>query len=322
MKKVIFTILLIASFLGAQNSPKIPLSEFDNAIKNGLNESNATLNDYIVYLFEKNKPYIDKWIEKPFTPQKPQLKLSRAHYSVLLAYVKYLENKNKIDKVLSYYIRAYKGLHNIKNDSLLTVIYQIVISNKLALALKQSLQAGLFRKNEANRLYKELSKTMILNNKPLIDSLENQKKLEFNEYKKSLFQEKDASREYIIFVNTLLKIINSSYNSLIYATKTGSLEKLKRIRELEKKLHNSLYMRYKKLMLNIKINIFDLLSIENSTKDYETLAEYIAKGLYKPPEIFTTIKEYQNMVKENQKLLEKLKNIAKGKIWETHFIEP
>ena len=317
MKKIIFITLTIIAFINAQNSkPKI-FNELESVITNGLDDSNKTLVNYIEYVANKNMDSINKYLLQPIKSKgrckTPMLMLKRDHYIILLSYLKLLEKRRQIKQVVSYYIKAYRGIYNIKNDILIPVVYQIVISNKLGISLKQSIQAKVFTKNDAKKLYNSLSKAMILDNKPLIDSLENQKKCELNDYKKSLYIENNPFKAYKIFTDTFLNIVKKSYNSLIEAIKNNSLEKLKRKQELEKKLHNSLYTKYKMMLLKIKINLFNKLALKNSDPDYKKLAKYLAEELYKGPNLFATIKDYQNMVKENKKLLKQLKNIAQGK---------
>ena len=317
MKKVIFTILLFSTIINAQNSkPKI-FNELESVIKTSLDDSNKTLINYIEYVANKNMNSINKYLLQPIKSRgkckTPMLMLKRDHYIILLSYLKLLEKRRQIKQVVSYYIKAYRGIYNIKNDIFIPVVYQIVISNKLGISLKQSIQAKVFTKNDAKKLYNSLSKAMILDNKPLIDSLENKKKCKLNDYKKSLYIENNPFKAYKIFTDTFLDIVKKSYNSLIEAIKNNSLEKLKRKQELEKKLHNSLYTKYKMMLLKIKINLFNKLSLKNSDTDYKKLAKYLAEELYKGPNLFATIKDYQNMVKENKKLLKQLKNTTQGK---------
>ncbi len=317
MKKIILTILFFSTIINAQNSkPKI-FNELESVITNGLDDSSKTLVNYIEYVANKNMDSINKYLLQPIKSRgkckTPILMLKRDYNIILLSYLKLLEKRRQIKQVVSYYIKAYRGIYDIKNDIFIPVVYQIVISNKLGKALKQSIQAKVFTKNDAKKLYNSLSKAMILDNKPLIDSLENEKKCELNDYKKSLYIENNPFKAYKIFTDTFLDIVKKSYNSLIEAIKNNSLEKLKRKQELEKKLHNSLYMKYKMMLLKIKINLFNKLSLKNSDTDYKKLAKYLAEELYKGPNLFATIKDYQNMVKENKKLLKQLKNTAQGK---------
>jgi hypothetical protein len=159
----------------------IDVTELENIIKNGWNDSNKTLNNFIVSNTERIMPEILEKLKKPvlvgvatkedFSPL-PRILLTRDDYIWIFTYVKYLEFNNKIDVALNLYLKSLMGLNNMEDKTMLSMIYHLTIEELIVDNLKSNIH--LISKLQ----YEEIEKMLILNTDILRDTLmEDQQKM-------------------------------------------------------------------------------------------------------------------------------------------------
>jgi len=175
---LLLTFVLWADFkLDISND--INVSQLENIVKNGWNDSNKTLNNLIVSNAERIMPEILEKIKKPIlkgiVTEKDsfpisRILLSRDDYSFIFAYCKYLEFNSEIDKALNLYMKSLMGLNNIEDKTILSAIFHLVIEEMIIDNLKRN--TTVMSKLE----YAKLEKILILNTDILRDALREEEK--------------------------------------------------------------------------------------------------------------------------------------------------
>lgn len=172
--KVIKIFLVFSFGLWAEFKLDIPndinTSQLENIVKNGWNDSNVTLNNWIVSNAERVMPEILEKINKPFEVKKttkenmfpmPKINLGRMDYTFIVSYSKYLEFNDNIYKSVALNIEILKGLKNIEDTSMLSVIYSLVVEGIVRDGFSQLLSGN---KNFENKLFvfKQISSLLTL----------------------------------------------------------------------------------------------------------------------------------------------------------------
>ena len=186
--KIIQLFLLFSLILWAEFKLDIPetidVKQLENIVKYGWNEDNKTLNDLIVSNAERVMPEILDKIKKPFKKVKitkenkfpiPKIFLRREDYQFMVAYTKYLEYKNNIDASLALNIQMLKGLKNIEDTSMLSVIYSLVAEQTVREGLSQLTST---RKNFKSKyqLYEDIKNLLTIETRAIFKAIEGEKK--------------------------------------------------------------------------------------------------------------------------------------------------
>ena len=140
--KIIKLLLLLTFGLWADFKLDVPndvnISQLENIVNNGWDDSNLTLNKWIVSNVERAMPEILEKIKKPVLKGKvtkniidpmPKIFLYKDDYYLIFSYVKYLEYEGKINKALNIYVEALQGLNSIKDKTMLSMVFRMVIEN-------------------------------------------------------------------------------------------------------------------------------------------------------------------------------------------------
>jgi len=176
--KIIKLFILFSFVLWADFSLDIPqnidVTELENIVENGWNDTNKTLNDLIVTTVERLMPEILEKLKKPVlkgvlteedTSCRPRILLTRDDYILIFAYGKYLEFNNETDIALNLYLESLMGLNNIEDKTMLSMMLHLVIEELVVDNLKKNM-------NISSKLeYEKIHKILILNTDILRDAL-------------------------------------------------------------------------------------------------------------------------------------------------------
>ncbi len=315
MKIILFSLLLTIGLIAeVVTKPKITICQQEKVIKNGWTDSNQTLNQAIIKLGKEEIPNIVKKLSKPLSSDTnksdiyniPKLNLTRDDYIKLFAYSKYLEHIGKKELVLSFYIEALKGIHNIKNTSMLASIFRLVINNIITKSIRYSLEQEKFTKQDEIYLYNELSKLLILDNYYIISAIQSEKKI--NTLQINMMKSNKDNEKYLEVYKKEFQKINTEYwNTLLNATEMNNLSESQE--NEERRLSKLQFWNTLKLFfLDKKITIYKKIGIPLSKKDYIKHAKYSALEtlLITRPKLYETCQNYLNMIHNNKKLLKRL----------------
>jgi len=328
--KIIQLFLLFSLILWAEFKLDIPetidVKQLENIVKYGWNEDNKTLNDLIVSNAERVMPEILDKIKKPFKKVKitkenkfpiPKIFLRREDYQFMVAYTKYLEYKNNIDASLALNIQMLKGLKNIEDTSMLSVIYSLVAEQTVREGLSQLTST---RKNfkSKHQLYEDIKNLLTIETRAVFKAIEGEKKFLSDAWDESAYQEfvvKTYDMNYPNLNADISKKIKK-YNDLLYekiftAMKKETPEAMYIYKEEMDKMRkqymsniNSIHFYISALWVKIK----SFFGIE--IKDFGYMSEYIAKSLVyvATPKIDALYIDYLNHIQKNKLFLEKIKN--------------
>jgi len=234
--KIIKLILLLTIGIWAEFkldiSNKIDISQLENIVKNGWNDSNKTLNDLIVSHSEKVMPEILKRIKKPvlkgIVTRKdpfpiPKLLLNKCDYLHLFAYCRYLEYHQKYDESLNLHIKCLEGLKNV-DESMLSAIFHLSIEKLIVLSLKEN-QKYLKNLDKAS-----LKKELILNTNILKDALETERKMMFQ----ILLLDETLPKNILILIDKYNKDYGKTYMGI--SNKKELIEFERKMNEVKKKI--------------------------------------------------------------------------------------
>ena len=296
-------------------APKITVCQLEKVIKNGWTDTNQTLNKAIIKLGEVEIPSIIQKLSKPLSMDAnksnisdiPKFNLTRDNYTQLFAYSKYLEYIGKKDLVLSYYIESLKGIHNIKDNSLLATIFRLVISNIITKSIRYSMEQKKFTNKDKMYLYNELSKLLILDDYYIISTIQSEKTI--NTQQINMMKSNKNNDKYLAVYKKEFQKINAEYwDILLNATKTDNLSETQK--NEEKRLSKLQFWNTLKLFfLNKKMTIYKKIGIPLSKQDYIKHAKYsaIETLLITRSKLYETCQDYLNMIHDNKKLLSTLK---------------
>ena len=177
MKRLVILILL-CTLLCAENNNTAPCGEtFENAkivAINGWDSAGDTLKEFILTDGEKFIVAFLKVATKPYEINSssqdfpiPQLNVTSNDIYYALAYAKYLESQSKVDEALGIYTTTIKGLSDSRSDGIdmIRLIYTIVIEDKVARSLIQSVEKNIYNAKQKKRLYDFLKDKLLLNEK-------------------------------------------------------------------------------------------------------------------------------------------------------------
>jgi len=181
--KIIKLFLLLSLGLWADFSLDIPqnidVTELENIVENGWNDTNKTLNDLIVTTVERLMPEILEKLKKPVlkgiltgndTSYRPRILLTRDDYILIFTYGKYLEFNHETDIALNLYLESLIGLNNIEDKTMLSMMLHLVIEELVVDNLKKNMNIS------SNLEYEKIHKILILNTDILRDALREEQK--------------------------------------------------------------------------------------------------------------------------------------------------
>jgi len=331
--KIVKLFLLLSLLVWADFKLDIPqnidVSELENIVKNGWNEDNKTLNDLIVSNTERVMPEILEKIKTPFKKEIstkenrfpiPTIHLRREDFWFILAYTKYLEYHNNIDKSLKLNMEILKGLKTIEDTSMLSVIYSLVVEGIVRDSISQLLVKNRnFTKQEVVEL-KSLSNLLTLNTSAFFTAMKGERDtlLNIDLYRetkeKYLAQEVGKNYKFLMEdVQQYLEVFQDSfYQKMFYAMSKETPEAIDIYEEEITKMRKSYTSNINRIHFiasSLWIKIKSLLGME--IKDFGYVSQYLAHNLVyvAMPKVAQTYKDYLNHIKENQSFLEKLKTL-------------
>ena len=315
MKIILFTILLTLNLLAETTiETKITVCQLEKEIKNGWTDTNQTLNKVIIKLGEVEIPSITQKLSKPLSMDAnksnisdiPKFNLTRDDYTQLFAYSKYLAHIGKKEFVLSFYIESLKGIHNIKDTSLIATIFRLVINNIITKSICYSLKQKEFTNKDKMYLHNKLSKLLILDDYYIISAIKSEKTI--NTQQINMMKSNKNNEKYLEVYKKEFQKINAEYwDILLNATKTDNLSETQK--NEEKRLSKLQFWNTLKLFfLNKKMTIYKKIGIPLSKQDYIKHAKYsaIETLLITRPKLYETCQDYLNMIHDNKKLLKRL----------------
>lgn len=329
--KILKLFIVLSIGLWAEFSLDIPSSVertcIEYIIKNGWNDKNETLNQFIVLNIEQAFPVILEKIKKPVvkglvTEDDPfpisKISLNRDNYLLIVSYIKYLEFSKNSEEAKDLYIKMFEGFERIEDRSLLSLIARFTFEDITTNALLEGLKKGYY----TNAMKKELE----IKIKPLLTkdyeiyfrTISTERELMLQMVKKGFFkQPKDFENEQRFISEVYIsfeKYLNKYFDNMIYSMKSSIknnnqkiLDKFYEDIDKEKKQHFSIWNQSKVYIFGIIKKLkstFGLTDNRNSV-----LIEYIAKttALTAIPNLSLNILDYAKLIKENEYLLDELK---------------
>ena len=185
--KIFKLLLLLAIVLHAKYKLHIPDSintdSLNEIIEHGWDESNNMQKALIVQKGESELSSFLVLAKNPIQTVKSSLKtpapfpkilLGRNDYIFILAYCKYLENIHKEKIAIDIYFKILTGLHRIKDKTLISCIFRIVIERATIKNIKNHLLQLKLTKKQKKDFHKRLSNILISNKELLCISLKNE----------------------------------------------------------------------------------------------------------------------------------------------------
>jgi len=309
--------IVLYTFSSGKAYTQQDICQFKKVIKNGWSEDNQTLNKKIISLGKSEIPRIMHILNQPLISNKnndhtlfiPKFGLTRDDYIILMSYTKYLETHHKVNDSINIYIKAFQGLANIHDNTMLSAIYRLAITKLLVKSLEQTLVHHIFHPKETQPLYNKLRKLLIFDTTAIIAGINSEKEIA----KKLInqLQENENNEKYLqIYKKEFGKINDNYWDTLINAIKNNTLKGTNK--NEDSKLNKLKFWNKIKLYgLNTKMYLYRKLSIAPTKEDYMAHAKYSAIDtfLVTRPKLYETCQDYLNMIENNKKLLQKLKEI-------------
>lgn len=304
---------------------EVSIEQLQQIIKNGWNDKNETLNQFIIKHGEAVMPEAMQKMKKPLIRAEsskndifstPKILLSRDDYFFILAYVKYLENEDKLDVALNTYIKIIEGLNNTNDDSLLNLILHITIEEMAVTALNESLNKNIFSQEMKLKLKSEINEFLILNTKDILIAFEGEKESILKAIAISLAtktSEKDASYEYKKYTSeahehwkkyTILYF--DRVKTFMEQESPNPLKEFEIFIDKEKEEQVSLKNKILFFLSSLKAKIKNFLLIGNESYGFAT--QYVGKALALTsiPNMVSFYSDYLELIKKNEKLLSSL----------------
>lgn len=321
--KIIKLFLLITFGLYAEFNLDVPndinTSLLKKITKNGWNDSNKTLNTFIIKHGEKIMPEAMEKINKPLKKVEPsennlfpvpKLLLSREDYLFILAYVKYLEYKEKPDEALNIYIEILKGLKNTKDRSMINILLHAVIEEITILGLKDALDKNIFSESMKKRLKSEIKNLLTLDTKAFFIALDGEKEFILKAYEVSRQDDEDTTEEYDKLMLEVEKHLNDYvdlyFGKMYVAMKQKTPQALKKFEDYmdkEREEFSSMKNRAFMFLYYVKTKIRNLLMLGNES--YGFMSKYMGQtiALVGIPRVKRIYLEYLDTIEENKKFL-------------------
>ena len=324
--KIIRLFLLITFVLYAEFNLNIPNDvsrvSLEKIVKNGWNDSNESLSAFIIKHAEKVMPIAMQKIKKPLLtvlPSEnnkfptPEILLTTDDFLFILSYVKYLEYQGETDEALSIYLQILKGLDNIDDKSILSVILKFVFQEKTVLGLNNALHKNIFSEDMKKRLKSELKDLLILDTKAFFIALEGEKEFILKAHKASIENDENTTEEHeklTLETENHLKTYVDLYFGKMHAAMIQetpqALDEFEVYMDKEREEISSLKTRTLLLLYYGKVKIKNLLMIGNES--YGMLSKLMGQtiALVGIPRVKGTYLDYLGMIENNKKFLNSL----------------
>lgn len=324
--KIIKLFLLITFGLYAEFNLDIPndinTSLLKKITENGWDDSNKTLNTFIIKHGEKVMPEALQKIKKPLLSVEPckkdkfpvpKILLGTDDYLFILAYVKYLEHKGENETALSIYIEILKGLNNTEDKSMLNVILQSDIQEVTVLGLNDALRKNIFSESMKKRLKSEIKDLLTLDTKSFFIALEGEKEFILKAYKASGEDDENTTEEYEKLMLEVEKHLNlyvdlyfDKMRAAMMQKTPQALEKFEVYMDKEREELSSIKNRVLIFFYYAKVKIRNLLMLGNDSYGFVSkfMGQTLALGAI--PRVKSTYLEYLGRIENNKKFLNSL----------------
>ncbi|HIP28498.1 MAG TPA: hypothetical protein EYG82_04920 [Sulfurovum sp.] len=168
--KIIKLLLLLTFGLWADFKLDIPndvnVSKLENIVKNGWDDSNVTLNNWIISNAERVMPEILEKIKKPILKVEPtndnlfstpKLLLGKDDILLIVAYTKYLEKYNKQEESMKINVEILKGLNTAEDKYMLSIIIRIVFEGIVVDGIEQYIHSSDITKLKNRKSYENIN---------------------------------------------------------------------------------------------------------------------------------------------------------------------
>ncbi len=290
--------------------------------KNGWGNRSKTENSCILKIEKEDIPNILNAIDKIKTLKSSKefyKKIPREAIRKLFLYIKYLEANDREDEALPIYLSLIK-LANIKNPDVVLIAIKLNIDNRLIESLNEAFKRGLYSKDNKLLLYRELSKSLIVDNSLILVAFDNERdevvKLAAKGFKDSLKSNKKESREVLDIYNSYIKdFAYKQYQKIKIAFIKNDFKELeKEARKDRDMLDSKIKMAKfgaKVALLQVPINIKRKFGLKVTKKEYYDLFDVMLKPLLNtvlPSNMLKGLsKNYHKAIIDNKKFLSKLK---------------
>ena len=330
--KIIKLFFLLCLGVWADFELSIPKSinviQLESIVKNGWNDTNKTLNDLIVTTAKSIMPEILEKIEKPFEKKKntkenyllaPKINLARDDYKFIVAYSKYLEFNDDINKSLALNIDILKGIQNIEDTSLLSVIYSLVVEQIVREGLSQLLTAH--KELKDTTLFRNILSLLTLDTRAFFIAMKRERDvllnidLYRNVKEKYLAQEVGKNYKFLMEdVHHYIVVYQNDFYQKMFAVMKKETAEAMSVYENEmqkmKKEHLSTINHLHFTVSALWIKIQSTLGIE--VKNFGYVSQYIAHNLVyvATPKINEIYIDYLEHIQKNKIFLKQLKKFS------------
>ncbi len=325
---LLFTFALWADFkLDIPND--INTSLLKNIVENGWDESNVTLNNFIIKNIERVMPEIREKIKKPILKVKPtedepfpisKIILVKDDYLLIVAYIKYLENEGKFNEAKNLYLEMLKGFNNIQDLTMLNVIFRMVEEGIITDGLLHAVEKNYYSKTMKIELKNSIEKLVLLDVNQYFIAIEKEKDFILEASKLSFFRtEKQDTLEYKKLITEVYKNLEDNINLyfskmmiaikiLMKEKKSKALDKFSKYMSQEKEDHMSFKNKVMFGIVGFIVKIKNMIGIGNES--YGFMSKFMGKtlALVAMPKINSTYLEYAELIEKNKKLLKQLEN--------------
>lgn len=319
--KIIKIFLLLSFGLWAEFKLEIPntvdVSKLEDILKNGWNDSNKTLNDFIIKNGKKVFPEVLSLMKNPIEKIEstseapypiPKLLLFRDDYVFIFSYLKYLEKKNDFDHVLSIYKTALTGVDNAEDDETLFSLVTRIVFNQITLnALKDFLHSKTLKSIQKNELKVILSRSPMLIEDYFFKYLEYEKEVSKKIVRRMLFSNKNqsniVSKGHMQIYNYFVNYYDLYYEQMALSLKTKSDQKVERFQEFISSESKNYEYCVEEIEELVEINS-DVVFLKNCSA--ENMGKVFA--LISIPRGYTFFQDYLQNIEERKKLIKLLKS--------------
>ena len=288
-------------------------------VKNGWNDSNESLNTFIIKYGDKAMPEALQKIKKPLLKVEPckndrfpvpKILLGTDDYLLILSYVKYLEHKGETESALNIYVEIFKGLDNIEDKSMLSVMVQSAIQEVTVLGLNDALCKNVFSESMKNRVKSEITDLLTLDTKTFFTALDGEKDFILKAQKASIEKDENTTEEYtklMLEVERHTKEYLELYFGKMYAAmkqKTPqALQEFEGYMDKEREEFSSMKNRALFFLYYEKAKFRNFIMLGNES--YGFVSKYMAQTLVLVgiPRVKRTYLEYLDNIEKNKKCL-------------------
>lgn len=324
--KIIKLFLLITLGLYAEFNLDIPndikTSLLKKIIENGWDNSNKTLNKFIVKHGKRVIPEALQKIKKPLLRVEPcqkdkfpvpKILLGTDDYLFVLAYVKYLEHNGETETALNMYIEILKGLNNTEDKSMLNIILQSAIQEVTVIGLNDALRKNIFSESMRKRLKSEIKDLMTLDTKSFFIALKGEKEFILKAHKASIEDDEDTTEEYEKLMLEVEKHLNlyvdlyfGKMHTAMMQKTPQALEKFEVYMDKEREEFSSMKNRVLFFLCNAKVKVRNFLMFGNENYGFVSKFMGQALALVGIPRVKSTYLDYLEIIENNKKFLNSL----------------